>query len=95
MARVLLTTMQVQSTTDELLQPLIRDGHELVLRRFSEGADEEGLIVALAGARASIAGVEPYTARVFDAARTCGSSPGPASATTRSTSRRRRRTALS
>lgn len=67
MARVLLTTAQVQSEADELLKPLVHDGHDLILQRFPQGADEDAVIHAANGAAASIAGVEPYTARVFEA----------------------------
>ena len=66
MARVLLTTMQVQSEADELLRPLTDAGHELRIHRFSGVPDEDAVIAALDGAAAAIVGVEPYTARVLD-----------------------------
>jgi D-3-phosphoglycerate dehydrogenase / 2-oxoglutarate reductase len=67
MARVVLTTMQIQSTTDEVLGPLIRDGHELVHRPSPAKPSEDWVIEALDGAHAVIAGLEPYSARVFEA----------------------------
>ncbi|MCC6176466.1 MAG: phosphoglycerate dehydrogenase [Chloroflexi bacterium] len=67
MARVLLTTMQVKSIQDDVLRPLIEDGHELVLLPAAEAANEERLIAALRDTPAVIAGTERYTARVFDA----------------------------
>ncbi|MFN8521764.1 MAG: phosphoglycerate dehydrogenase [Chloroflexota bacterium] len=65
MARVLVTTMQVDSLQDALLQPLHDAGHELVLKQFPKGASEPDLIEALRGAHAGIVGVEPYTASVL------------------------------
>lgn len=67
MARVLLTTMQVDSRDDPTLQPLLADGHEVTLRRPPPSAGEDAIISVLEGARAVIAGTEPYTARVFEA----------------------------
>jgi D-3-phosphoglycerate dehydrogenase / 2-oxoglutarate reductase len=67
MARVLITTMQVQSEVDEALQPLVRDGHELALTRLPANAPEDAVIAALAGSAGVVAGLEPYTAGVFEA----------------------------
>jgi phosphoglycerate dehydrogenase-like enzyme len=67
MARVLLTTMQVQSADDELLEPLVQAGHDLRVQKFSSGGDEASLIAALEGTQAVIAGLEQYTDRVFEA----------------------------
>ena len=67
MARVLLTTAQVSSVTDELVRPLIDAGHELAQLPNAQASNEDVLIAAAAGAAAVIAGVEPYTPRFFDA----------------------------
>ena len=68
MARVLLTTMQVQSTEDELLRPLVEAGHEMTMLPQARANDADTLIGALAGVEGVIAGTEPYTPRVFEAA---------------------------
>ncbi|MGE3271236.1 MAG: phosphoglycerate dehydrogenase [Chloroflexota bacterium] len=68
MARVLLTTMQVSSATDELLRPLIDDGHELLLMPNAQARDEDLLAEAASTASAAIAGVEPWTRRVIESA---------------------------
>jgi D-3-phosphoglycerate dehydrogenase / 2-oxoglutarate reductase len=68
MARVLLTTMQVSSAGDELLRPLIDDGHELVLLPSNQGRQEKLLAEAVGDSAAAIAGVEPWTRRVIEAA---------------------------
>ena len=68
MARVLLTTMQVQSIDDALLRPLADAGHELQMLPQARATDAETLIEALAGVEGVIAGVEPYTARILGAA---------------------------
>jgi len=68
MARVLLTTMQVQSEADTLVRPLADAGHELAIHRFVGVPDEEAVIAVLGGVEAAIVGVEPYTARVLDSA---------------------------
>lgn len=68
MARVLLTTMQVASATDDLLRPLIDDGHELVLLSQTQARQEDTLIAAVADASAVIAGVEPWTRRAIESA---------------------------
>jgi len=67
MARVLLTTAQVSSVTDELVRPLIDAGHELAQLPNTQASNEDVLIAAAAGAVAVVAGVEPYTPRFFDA----------------------------
>src|SRR3954466_4824630 len=67
MARVLLTTAQVSSVTDELVRPLVDAGHELAQLPGAQTASEDTLIAALAGAAGVIAGVEKYTARLFEA----------------------------
>jgi phosphoglycerate dehydrogenase-like enzyme len=67
MARVVLTTMQIQSADDSSLEPLVRDGHEIVLTRVPGGVDEATLIATLAGARGVVAGLEPYTSRILEA----------------------------
>jgi D-3-phosphoglycerate dehydrogenase len=67
MARVVLTTAQVSSVTDELVRPLVDAGHELAQLPAAQTASEDTLIGALAGASGVIAGVEKYTARLFDA----------------------------
>ena len=68
MARVLLTTMQVQSIDDELLRPLAEAGHELTMLPQARANDADTLIGALAGVQGVIAGTEPYTPRVFEGA---------------------------
>ena len=68
MARVLLTTMQVSSASDELLRPLIDDGHELVLLPGDQARQEELLAEAVGDSAAAIAGVEPWTRRVIESA---------------------------
>lgn len=67
MARVVLTTAQVSSVNDELVRPLVDAGHELAQLPGAQTASEDTLIAALAGAAAVIAGVEKYTARLFEA----------------------------
>jgi phosphoglycerate dehydrogenase-like enzyme len=68
MARVLLTTMQVSSASDELLRPLIDEGHELVLLPSAQARDEDMLAEAVGQSAAAIAGVEPWTRRVIESA---------------------------
>lgn len=68
MARVLLTTMQVSSATDELLRPLIDDGHELVMLPNNQARQEDLLAEAASTSAAAIAGVEPWTRRVIESA---------------------------
>jgi phosphoglycerate dehydrogenase-like enzyme len=68
MARVLLTTMQVSSATDDLLRPLIDEGHELVLLPQTQARDEEMLAEAVGQSAAAITGVEPWTRRVIESA---------------------------
>jgi D-3-phosphoglycerate dehydrogenase len=68
MARVLLTTMQVSSATDDLLRPLIDEGHELVLLPQAQARDEEMLAEAVGQSAAAITGVEPWTRRVIESA---------------------------
>src|SRR5262245_59751370 len=68
MARVLLTTMQVSSASDQLLRPLIEDGHELVLLAANQARQEELLAEAVGDSSAAIAGVEPWTRRVIECA---------------------------
>src|SRR5690349_23346973 len=68
MARVLLTTMQVSSTTDDLLRPLIDEGHELVLLPQAQARDEDLLAEAVGQSAAAITGVEPWTRRVIESA---------------------------
>jgi phosphoglycerate dehydrogenase-like enzyme len=68
MARVLLTTMQVSSATDDLLRPLIDDGHELVLLPQAQARDEDMLAEAAGQSAAAITGVEPWTRRVIESA---------------------------
>ena len=68
MARVLLTTMQVSSASDELLRPLIDDGHELVLLPANQARQEDLLAEAVGDSAAAIAGVEPWTRRVIECA---------------------------
>src|SRR5690349_12556178 len=67
MARIVLTTAQVSSLNDELLRPLVDDGHELAQLPGAQTASEDTLIPALAGAAGVIAGVENYPARLFEA----------------------------
>jgi phosphoglycerate dehydrogenase-like enzyme len=68
MARVLLTTMQVSSASDELLRPLVEHGHELVLLPAVEARQEERLAEAVGDSAAAIAGVEGWTRRVIESA---------------------------
>ena len=68
MARVLLTTMQVSSASDDLLRPLIDGGHELVLLPATQARDEDMLAEAASNSTAAIAGVEPWTRRVIESA---------------------------
>src|SRR3954468_3457931 len=68
MARVLLTTMQVSSANDELLRPLIDEGHELVLLPATQARDEDMLAEAVGQSVAAITGVEPWTRRVIESA---------------------------
>jgi D-3-phosphoglycerate dehydrogenase len=68
MARVLLTTMQVSSASDDLLRPLIDDGHELALLPATQARQEELLADAIGDSVAAIAGVEPWSRRVIEAA---------------------------
>jgi D-3-phosphoglycerate dehydrogenase / 2-oxoglutarate reductase len=68
MARVLLTTMQVSSATDELLRPLIDAGHELVMLPNNEARQEDILAEAASTSAAAIAGVEPWTRRIIESA---------------------------
>ena len=44
MARVLLTTMQVQSTEDELLRPLVEAGHELAIEKGDDELAKQALM---------------------------------------------------
>jgi D-3-phosphoglycerate dehydrogenase len=68
MARVLLTTMQVSSASDELLRPLIDDGHELVVVPANQARQEQMLAEAVGDSAAAIAGVEPWTRHVIESA---------------------------
>jgi D-3-phosphoglycerate dehydrogenase len=68
MARVLLTTMQVSSAGDALLQPLIDEGHELLMLPAAQARQEDALAEAVGDSAAAIAGVEPWTRRVLEAA---------------------------
>ncbi|MCC7370733.1 MAG: phosphoglycerate dehydrogenase [Chloroflexi bacterium] len=68
MARVLLTTMQVSSATDDLLRPLIEAGHELVLLPNAQAHQEDILAEAATTSAAAITGVEPWTRRVIESA---------------------------
>jgi D-3-phosphoglycerate dehydrogenase / 2-oxoglutarate reductase len=68
MARVLLTTMQVSSATDDVLRPLIDAGHELVLLPNNQARQEDILAEAASTSAAAIAGVEPWTRRVIESA---------------------------
>src|SRR4051794_41863330 len=68
MARVLLTTMQVSSATDDLLRQLIDEGHELVLLPQTQARDEDMLAEAVGDSVAAITGVEPWTRRVIESA---------------------------
>jgi phosphoglycerate dehydrogenase-like enzyme len=60
--------MQVSSANDELLQPLIDAGHELVLMPNAQARDEDMLAEAVGQSAAAIAGVEPWTKRVIESA---------------------------
>jgi phosphoglycerate dehydrogenase-like enzyme len=60
--------MQVSSASDELLRPLVDDGHELVLLSANQARQEEQLAEAVGDSAAAIAGVEPWTRRVIECA---------------------------
>lgn len=68
MAKVLLTTMQVSSASDPLLRPLIDEGHELLVVPAAQARQEAALSQAVGDCAAAIAGVEPWTRAVLEAA---------------------------
>jgi len=63
---VLLNTLVVRSSDDPLLQPLLRDGHEIRIGDPFAVRTEPALAEALAGVEATLASSEPYTAAVLD-----------------------------
>ncbi len=68
MSRILVTPRSLTRTPDPALYALELDGHELVFSRPGETPDEAALLALLPGCVGWLAGVEPVSPRVLEAA---------------------------
>ncbi len=68
MSRILITPRSLTRDPDPALQALVDDGYELVFSRPGETPDEAALLELLPGCVGWIAGVEPVSPRVLEAA---------------------------
>ena len=68
MSRVLITPRSLTRDPDPALRLLVEDGHELVFSRPGETPDEAALLELLPGCVGWLAGVEPVSPRVLEAA---------------------------
>ena len=68
MTRVLITPRSLTRDPNAALQPLADDGHDLVFSRPGETPDEAELLALLPGCVGWLAGVEPVSPRVLEAA---------------------------
>ena len=68
MNRILITPRSLTQNPDPALQRLVADGYELVFSRAGETPDEAALLDLLPGCVGWLAGVEPVSARVLEAA---------------------------
>jgi D-3-phosphoglycerate dehydrogenase / 2-oxoglutarate reductase len=68
MSRILVTPRSLTRAPDPALDALRADGHELVFSPAGETPDEETLLSLLPGCVGWLAGVEPVSPRVLDAA---------------------------
>ena len=68
MNRILVTPRSLTRAPDPVLQLLVEDGYELVFSRAGETPDEPALLALLPGCVGWLAGVEPVSPRVLDAA---------------------------
>ena len=68
MSRILITPRSLTQNPDPALQLMVEDGYELVFSRAGETPDEAALLALLPGCVGWLAGVEPVSARVLEAA---------------------------
>lgn len=68
MSRILITPRSLTQRPDPALQLLVDDGYELVFSRSGETPDEAALLELLPGCVGWLAGVEPVSPRVLEAA---------------------------
>ncbi len=68
MNRILVTPRSLTRNPDPALQALVDDGYRLVFSRAGETPDEAALLALLPGCVGWLAGVEPVSARVLEAA---------------------------
>lgn len=68
MSRILITPRSLTRDPDPALQALVEDGHQLVFSRPGETPDETALLALLPGCVGWLAGVEPVSVRVLEAA---------------------------
>ena len=90
--KVLMALYHLGERVNPYVARLEREGFEVVRNLVGRCLTEDELVGILPGVFATVAGIEPYTERVFQAGRDLESWPGTGSDTTRWTSRLRRAT---